>query len=84
MIYLFGVEINATLITNDVYSSWGWNNYSGQGNEATNTYGSRNHFTIEGKPTSSTNSGTLNFFVYATGGQSGPHNRFSGYVVGYY
>ena len=82
-IYLYGLKINATLITNDVYSSWGWDNYSGQGNEATNTYASRNHFTIEGKPTSSTNSGTLNFYVNATAGLSGIA-KMSGYVVGYY
>ena len=82
-IYLYGVTINATLITNDVYSSWGWVLNSGQGNEATNEYASRNHFTIEGKPTSSTNSGTLNFYVHATGGLSGIA-KMSGYVVGYY
>ena len=81
--YLYGVKINATLITNDVYSSWGWDNYSGQGNEGTNTWASRNHFTIEGKPTSSTNSGTLYFYVNATNGLSGI-SKMSGYVVGYY
>ena len=81
--YLYGVKINATLITNDVYSSWGWDNYSGQGNEGTNTWASRNHFTIEGKPTSSTNSGTLYFHVNGTSNFTA-YNAVVGYVVGYY
>jgi len=82
--YLYGVKIGSTLITSDVYSSWGWGHFSRTGNESTNDFGTRCQFTIEGKPTAGTNSGTLNFYVNGTGGQGPRNSEIFGYVIGYY
>ena len=81
--YLYGVKINSTLITNDVYSSWKWGSLSSATDEADYTFSTRCKFTIEGKPTSSTNSGTLHFYVNGTSGFTA-YNAVVGYVVGYY
>ena len=83
--YLYGVKINSTLITNDVYSSWSWGAFSSVTDESDNNpaFSTRCHFTIEGKPTSSTNSGTLYFYVNGTSGFTA-YNAVVGYVVGYY
>ena len=82
--YLYGLKINVTLITTDVYSSWGWGNFSRTGDESDNDFGTRCHFTIEGKPTSVTNSGTLVFYVNGSNGQGPRHSGVFGYAVGYY
>ena len=83
--YLYGVKINGTLITNDVYSSWSWGAFSSVTDESDNNpaFSTRCHFTIEGKPTSSTNSGTLYFHVNGTSNFTA-YNAVVGYVVGYY
>ena len=81
---LYGLKIGSTLITTDVYSSWGWGNFSRTGNQSTNDFGTRCHFTIEGKPTSVTNSGTLIFNVNGTAGQGPRDSEIYGYVAGYY
>jgi len=81
---LNGLKINATLITTDVYSSWSWGTATTVSDESDYTFSTRCQFTIEGKPTSVTNSGILIFEVYGSAGFSGaPHTPF-GYVVGYY
>lgn len=85
--YLYGLKINSTQITSDVLSSWGWGHFSQTGDESSNDFGNRSHFTIEGKPTAGTNTGTLNFYVNGTAGQatiSGRPNSIYAYVVGYY
>ena len=81
---LYGLIIGSTLITTDVYSSWGWGNFSRTGDESDNDFGTRCHFTIEGKPTSGTNSGTLVFSVNGTAGQGPRNSGIYGYVAGYY
>ena len=81
--YLYGLKINSTLITNNVYSSWGWGHLSNTTNESDYTFSTRCQFTIEGKPTSVTNSGTLIFHVNGTSAFTSPHTPY-GYVVGYY
>jgi hypothetical protein len=81
---LYGLIIGSTLITTDVYSSWGWGNFSRTGDESDNDFGTRCHFTIEGKPTSVTNSGTLVFSVNGSAGQGPRNSGVFGYAVGYY
>jgi hypothetical protein len=73
---LNGVTFNGTLLTTNVYSSWGWQkgySYDPDGGDV------RTHFTIEGAPPAGYTSGTGIIRVYATGTYS-----CQGYVVGYY
>ena len=74
---LNGVTFNGTLVSTNVYSSWGWRtgySYDPDGGDI------RTHFTIEGAPPAGYTSGTATLFVYA-GGSPGD---CQGYAVGYY
>lgn len=84
--YLYGLKIGSTLITSNVYSSWGWGNYLSSANESDGDFTTRSQFTIEGKPTSGTNTGTLTFYINGTAGQTVGYrgSGIYGYVVGYY
>jgi len=75
-VILNGVTFNGTLVSTNVYSSWGWRtgySYDPDGGDI------RTHFTIEGAPPAGYTSGTATLSVYAAGTYS-----CQGYAVGYY
>jgi len=75
-VILNGVTFNGTLVSTNVYSSWGWQ--TGYSYDPDNG-DIRTHFTIEGAPPAGYTSGTATLSVYAAGTYS-----CQGYAVGYY
>lgn len=71
--YIYGVEVNGSLISSNIYSSWGWGNGYNYNPDSGNVI---THFTIEG--ISPITTGTLTFSV------RGSADDFYGYVIGYY
>jgi hypothetical protein len=74
---LNGVSLGGTLVSTNVYSSWGWQNGYGYDPDNGNII---THFTIEGVPPPGVTTGTINVTVHAGGT---PSNVY-GYAVGYF
>jgi hypothetical protein len=73
---LYGEVGDGTLLTSNIYSSWGWQNgysYNPDGGTI------RTHFTIEGAPPTSYTGGQIILLLWAAGSYS-----CQGYSVGYY
>ena len=73
---LNGVTFNGTLLSSNVYSSWGWQKGYSFNPDSGDI---RTHFTIEGAPPAGYTSGTGTLIVYADGTYS-----CQGYAIGYY
>ena len=76
-IQLNGVSLNGTLVSTNVYSSWGWTHgyyYDPDGGNIIT------HFTIEGGAPIGATTGTISVDVHAVGGPDACY----GYVVGYF
>ena len=76
-IVLNGVSLNSTLVSTNVYSSWGWTHGYEYDPDADNVI---THFTIEGAPPSGATTGTISVNVHALGSVEDCY----GYVVGYF
>lgn len=82
--YLYGLKLNSTNITSNVYCSWGFGRFTQPTNEAGNDFSQRHQFTIEGAVPVGVNTGTINFYVNGSSGFTSEPNIVVGYVVGYY
>ena len=76
-IQLNGVSLNSTLVSTNVYSSWGWTHGYSYDPDGGNII---THFTIEGGAPIGATTGTISVDVHAVGGTDACY----GYVVGYF
>ena len=76
-VVLNGVSLGGTLVSTNVYSSWGWQKGYGYDPDGGNII---THFTIEGAPPPGVTTGTIAVTVHAGGS---PSNVY-GYAVGYF
>jgi hypothetical protein len=77
-VQLNGVSLNGTLVSTNVYSSWGWTKgyyYNPDSGDIIT------HFTIEGAPPSAVTTGTIPVVVHTTNIGT---NTCNGYAVGYF
>lgn len=78
---LNGVSFNGTLVSTNIYSSWGWGKQIYFNPDSGNIIVS---FTIEGAPPVGIDTGTISVAIYDEWFPYGPTVELLGYVVGYF